>query len=67
MAKLSARGRKAIPTKNFALSGRRYPIHDRAHGANALSRCKAHCSPSEYKTVRGKVCARYPTLPSCKK
>ena len=67
MAKLTAKGRKAISSKSFALPGRRYPIHDRSHGANALSRCKQHCSPSQYKTVRAKVCRRYPTLPSCKK
>ena len=67
MAKLSARSRNKLSSKSFALSGRRYPIMDRSHGANALSRCKQHCSPSQKATVRGKVCARYPSLPSCKK
>jgi hypothetical protein len=67
MAKLSARSRNKLSSKSFALPGRRYPIHDRSHAANALARCSKHCSPSQKATVRGKVCARYPSLPSCKK
>ena len=67
MAKLSARSRNKLSSKSFALPGRKYPIHDRRHAANALSRCSAHCSPSQKKTVRAKVCRRYPSLPACKR
>jgi hypothetical protein len=28
MAKLTAKARKAIPTKDFAVAGRKYPIED---------------------------------------
>lgn len=38
MAKLTARGRKRMSASKFALSGKRYPIHDRAHAANAKAR-----------------------------
>lgn len=39
MAELTARARKEIPTKKFALpKERKYPINDKAHAANAKSR-----------------------------
>lgn len=38
MAKLTSKGRKALPTKDFAGPGRSYPIEDRAHAANAKAR-----------------------------
>jgi len=67
MAKLTSRGRKRLKRGSFALPGKRaYPIHDRRHAANALSRVAQHGTPSQKKTVRAKVCARYPSLPSCK-
>ena len=66
MAKLSSRGRKSVKASNFALPGKRYPIHDRAHAANALARVTQHGSSAEKAKVRSKVCARYPSLPSCK-
>jgi len=62
MAKLTARGRKRIKADNFALSGRRYPIHDRAHARNALSRVAQHGTPSEKATVRRKVKRKYPDI-----
>lgn len=31
MARLTTRGRKRVKEGNFALPGRRYPIHDRSH------------------------------------
>jgi len=67
MAKLSSKKRKSLPKKSFALPGKRaYPIHDRAHASNALARVSQHGTPSQKRTVRAKVCARYPGLPSCK-
>jgi hypothetical protein len=62
MTKLTARARKKIKTASFALPGRRYPIHDRSHAANALARVSQYGSASEKATVRRKVRARYPGL-----
>lgn len=41
MAKLTARGRRRLKKSSFGLPGRRaYPMHDRAHAANAKARAK---------------------------
>lgn len=66
MAKLNAKKRNALKGSSFALPGRRYPIHDRSHAANALARVSQHGTASEKRTVRAKVCSRYPTMSSCK-
>jgi hypothetical protein len=60
MAKLTAKTRKAIPTAKFALPGRRYPVHDKPHAANAKARAKqqldkGNLSQSQYKTVVAKA------------
>lgn len=62
MAVLTAKARKAIPTSKFALPGRRYPIHDRSHAANALSRVSQYGTPSEKATVRAAVKRKFPTM-----
>ncbi len=62
MAKLTTAARKKIAPKNFALPGRRYPIEDRSHAANALARVSQYGSPSEKSTVRAKVHAKYPSM-----
>lgn len=67
MAKLTTAARKAIPTKNFAGPHRSYPIQDRSHAANALSRVSQFGSPELKARVRAKVHAKYPTLGSLKK
>lgn len=36
--KLSSKARKALPKSDFALSGGRYPVNDKAHAANAKAR-----------------------------
>ena len=41
-----------------------YPIQDRAHAANALSRVAANGTPAEKAQVRAKVKSKYPDLPS---
>jgi hypothetical protein len=38
MAELSAKSRKKIPTAKFAGPDRSYPVHDKAHAANAKAR-----------------------------
>jgi hypothetical protein len=41
VAKLKAARRKKLPKTAFALPGKRaYPVHDRAHAANAKARAK---------------------------
>lgn len=62
MAKLTAAARKRIPAGAFALAGRRYPIEDRSHAANALARVSQHGTPAEKATVRRKVHEKYPTM-----
>ena len=65
MAELTAKGRKQVKASNFALPGRRYPIHDRAHAINALARVKQHGTPEERRKVYRAVCHKYPGLHSC--
>lgn len=67
-APLTAAGRKALPKSSFVFPAKApgsgsYPIHDRAHAANALARASG--KPEE-SSVRKAVCSRYPDLPACK-
>ena len=38
MAKLTAKGRNALPASKFAGPDRSYPVNDRSHAANAKAR-----------------------------
>lgn len=68
MAKLSAKQRKALPKKAFAEPGKRaYPIPDKSHARNALSRVAQHGSPAEKAQVRAKVKAKFPDIGKPKK
>ena len=60
--KLSSKERNSLPSDDFALPGRRYPIQDRSHGANALARVSQHGSPEEKAKVRAKVHRKYPDM-----
>jgi hypothetical protein len=62
MAKLSTNERKAIPTEEFALPGRRYPIENRSHARNALARVSQFGTSEEKAIVRKKVKNRYPDM-----
>ena len=62
MAKLTTATRKKIPTGKFALPGRRYPIEDKAHARNALSRVSQDGTAAEKATVRRKVRRLFPGL-----
>lgn len=62
MARLTSARRKALPTGDFALPGRRYPLNDKNHARNALSRASANASPSEVATIRRKVKAKFPSI-----
>lgn len=60
--KLTAKGRKKIKSKNFALAGRRYPINDPSHARNALARVAQHGTPAEKAKVRASVARKYPGI-----
>lgn len=62
MAKLHAAQRNALPSGDFALPGRRYPINDPNHARNALSRVSQHGTSAEKAAVRRKVHAKYPSI-----
>lgn len=62
MAVLTKATRSEIPTSDFALPGRRYPIHDRAHAANALARVSQYGTEREKAIVRARVHAKYPNM-----
>lgn len=63
MAKLTSKARNALSSKSFALPGKRaYPIPDRSHAANALSRVSQFGSPAQKATVRAAVKAKYPSM-----
>lgn len=56
MGKLTTKARKNMPQSEFALPGKRYPVNDRAHAANAKARAtQAHdkglLSSSQLSTV----------------
>lgn len=72
MAKLTAKGRNQLPATSFALPGKgegksgkgsgSYPIPDKSHARNALSRVAQHGSSSEKAAVRAKVKAKFPGI-----
>lgn len=62
MAKLSGKKRKRISTKSFPLPGKRYPIPDKAHARNALTRVSAHGTPTEKARVRKAVARKFPSI-----
>jgi len=62
MAELTAKKRNQLPDSAFALSGRRYPIHDEAHARNAIARVMQHGTKAEQTTVLRKVHAKYPNI-----
>ena len=62
MAQLTSKGRKRIKAINFALSKKRYPIHDISHARNALARVAQHGTEAEKKKVKSAVYKKYPSL-----
>ena len=57
MAKLNARSRRALPTKDFAGKGRSYPIEDKGHAKAAIARAKEF-HPSDESTIVRKAEAK---------
>lgn len=62
MAKLTAKTRAAIPSKEFALSGRRYPIENASHARAALSDVGRVGTPVQKAQVRAAVAKKYPSM-----
>ncbi len=62
MAKLTAAARKKIPSGEFAGPDRSYPVEDKAHARNALSRVSQHGSSALKAKVRAKVHKKYPGI-----
>jgi len=63
-AALTSKKRKALSKGAFAIPEERaYPIHDRAHAANALSRSAGKLEEARVKRA---VCRRYPNMPACR-
>lgn len=61
MSKLTTERRDEIPGGEFALPGRRYPIHDESHARAALSMAH-YATPAEQAQIRAKVHAKYPGI-----
>ena len=63
MARLTAEERNNLPDQDFAIPERReYPIHNRAHAIDALSRVSADGSDDDKRRVAIAVNKRYPTM-----
>ena len=62
MAKLTTKARKALPSKSFAGPDRSYPIEDKAHARNALSRVSQYGDAELRARVRAAVHAKYPSI-----
>ncbi len=60
--KLTAAERHALPSKDFALPGERYPINDVSHGRNALARVAQHGNSEEKERVRAAVHSKFPGI-----
>jgi len=60
--KLTAQARDHISEGNFALSNRRYPIHDVSHARAALSMVAKHGTSGEQAQVRAAVARKYPGM-----
>jgi len=77
MAVLSSKARKKLPSSSFAIPSRartpgakaksgNYPIGDRQHAANALSRVSQFGTPAEKAQVRSAVKRKYPGMGKAK-
>lgn len=59
---LTTKSRDKISDNNFALPGRRYPIHDESHARNALARVAQNGTPDEQAKVKSAVHRKYPEI-----
>jgi hypothetical protein len=61
VAKLTAKKRNALPASTFAGPDRSYPVNDKSHARNALSRV-SQFAPDLKAKVRAKVHAKFPDI-----
>ena len=67
VAKLTAKARKKIKPKNFALPKKKaYPIQDKSHARNALARVSQHGTSAQKSKVRAAVKKKYPSIKQTK-
>lgn len=63
MAKLTPKGRKELPKKDFAIpKTKSYPVENKSHAKDALSRVSEFGSPAQKAEVREKVAKKYPGM-----
>jgi hypothetical protein len=62
MAKLTAKKRNALSTSTFAGPDRSYPIPDKSHARNALSRVSQFGTAALKAKVRAKVHKKFPEI-----
>ncbi len=62
MAKLTAKRRNALPGKSFAGPNRSFPIEDKSHARNALSRVSQFGSSQLKAKVKAAVHRKYPDI-----
>ncbi len=62
MAKLTTKGRDALPAKTFAGPDRSYPVPDASHARNALARVSQFGTADLKAKVRAKVHAKFPGI-----
>ena len=63
LAVLTTKARNNLPSSAFVYpADKRYPIHDIAHGRNALARVAQNGTPEEQAKVRAAVYRKYPEL-----
>ena len=59
MSKLNAAKRNALPSSDFAVAGRKFPINDANHARNALARASGKPVESQ---VRAAVHRKFPGI-----
>jgi hypothetical protein len=62
MSRLTTKSRSGIAPKNFALSGKRYPIENKGHAEAALSDVSRYGTQSQQQKVRSAVKKKYPGM-----
>lgn len=62
MARLNAKVRNDLPARDFAGSGRSYPIQDKSHARNALARVSQYGDPELKARVKRKAHEKYPDI-----
>ncbi len=62
MSKLNSAERSELPTKDFAVPGRKYPIPNASHARNALARVSQHGTAKQKHEVREAVHDKFPGI-----